>query len=638
MANNPPKIALIGQPNSGKSSIFRTLADIKVSDSGSTFDVRQTEININFETYRLVDLPGLYSLNPTTKSERFALDYLLNEEIDLIINVVDSSILARSLELTVELTELGMPTVVALNMIDESENQGISVDSKKLETLLGVPVVPTQALFGKGVKSLARQCASAIKNGDFNPNTLPYTHHIETSLVKIEKSVSKVERTLNGSDRFFAIKALEYPEIVPERTLDAIMDEKSQAEIEFVKQHKMDISEIVSYERHHHAMSLAEQIQKFQPSRRRPLIDKFDNLLLHPVYGVFFLGIFFTAYFFVIFFVGNAISGVLEAPLESLTAYYEPLKADSLFLWHTVNGAYLGITGVVGIILPYFLPLVLLTSIFEETGYIERVAFIVDGLFHKIGLHGKSVAPFILGFGCSVPAIYATRMIERKSDRIVSGALIPFIPCSARIAVIFALTAAFAGPVWAFIVFAYVLLVIGVAGKFLSKALSKPMGLILEIPKLRAPSLKTSMKKTWAKIGDFSREALVFLVVGSVILGWIEFFDAAKYVDAVFAPIVSGILGLPEKIGGVLVFGFFRKELIIVMITQALGVSTFSNLPLTFDQVIVFIIFVTLYFPCFSTFIALWREFGAKVVALSAALSVVAATISAFLFKIILAL
>ena len=253
---------------------------------------------------------------------------------------------------------------------------------------------------------------------------------------------------------------------------------------------------------------------------------------------------------------------------------------------------------------------------------------------HRIGLHGKSVAAFILGVGCSVPAIYATRTLDSSRDRILTGILIPFVPCSARIAVIFALTAAFAGPLWAVVVFVFVILVIAVNGKILSKFMKKPTGLILEIPQLRVPSIRISFKKTIFKINDFLKEALPFLILGSVLLGWIELFEVSKYIDFVFYPILKYVLGLPDALGSTLVFGFFRKELILVMANQALGVDSLAMLPLTKSQVIVFIIFVTLYFPCFTTFIVIVKEFGTKVGLISAALSIVVATISALIFRI----
>lgn len=354
---------------------------------------------------------------------------------------------------------------------------------------------------------------------------------------------------------------------------------------------------------------------------------------MHPKLGFLSLPIFFGLMFVTIFYVGNFMTELIEPAFEYLGGLYEPLKGTSLFAWFTVDGAFQGITGAIGIVLPYFLPLVFLTSFFEDTGYLARLAFLIDNSIHKIGLHGKSVAAFIMGVGCSVPAIYATRILESRRDRILTGILIPFVPCSARIAVIFALTAAFAGPLAAVAIFVFVLIVIAVNGKLISKFLKKPTGLILEIPTLRMPPVSLTFRKTWYKIIEFLKEALPFLVAGSIFLGWIEYFEISKYVDIVFAPILNYILDLPEQLGSTLVFGFFRKELILVMANQALGVEKLELLPLTQAQVMTFIAFVTFYFPCFTTFVVIWKEFGSKVAFGSALLSVIVATMSALIFR-----
>jgi ferrous iron transport protein B len=356
--------------------------------------------------------------------------------------------------------------------------------------------------------------------------------------------------------------------------------------------------------------------------------------LLHPVAGYFFLLLFFASYFFAIFLIGNFFTSILDVPIQKLGETFSPLASTQPFLWYSINGAYMGFAGVLGIVLPYFLPLVFLTSLFEDTGYITRIAFLLDGIMHKIGLHGKSVAPFILGFGCSVPALYATRMIENKRDRMITGVLIPFVPCTARIAVIFALTAAFAGPVWAIVVFFFVLIVISISSKIMSKLLSKPTGLIMDIPTLKLPSVSISLKRTWYKIKDFMRDALIFLIGGSIVLGWIEYFHIGQYINKIFAPVLTYVLGLPEQLGSTLVFGFLRKELIIVMANQAMGVPSLSKLPMTLDQIMVFIIFVTLYFPCLATLVVLWKEFGKKTAIAASIFSVLIATLSAFLFKL----
>lgn len=628
---------LIGQPNSGKSSIFRVLSDIKKSDSGPTVDINSTEINLYGDVMRLIDLPGVYSLNPMLPSEDITFNFLLHQKIDLIINVVDASLLTRSLELTVELMELGIPMIVALNLEDVAEKQGISIDVEKLRNILKIPIVPTQAIYGKGAKMLVDEATTLLRmKTPKPPEPIKYTHHLE---VLIDSLREQIEPHINGHEvapRFYAIKAIENPSVLSKNILEHIESEQKRILDEIYKDHQRDGYESVSYERHHISMSLAEKICKVKHSRKVPFMDKFDNLLLHPISGYFFLLVFFSLYFFTIFTVGSFLSSLSEGPLEFLANEILKLKSSNEFLYHTANGAFQGFAGIIGIVLPYFLPLVFLTSLYEESGYLSRVAFLVDGLMHRIGLHGKSVAPFILGFGCSIPAIYATRMIENKRDRIVTSILIPFVPCSARIAVIFALSAAFVGPLWAIAIFALVLVVLAAHGKVLSKFLSKPTGLILDIPLLRAPSLKMSFVKTWAKIKDFVKEAFIFLLLGSILLGWIEYFDLARYLNMLLEPLLTHLLGLPEELGSTLLFGFFRKELILVMSSQALGVTFVDQLPLTVNQVVVFIVFVTFYFPCFTTFIVLWKEFGWKVILLSAVLSMVIAIVLSYIFKIIL--
>lgn len=633
-------IVLVGQPNSGKSTLFNVLSDLKTSTAnyaGTSASVNKTEINVYGDTYTLIDLPGSYTLNPISDSEKLTTNFLLLEKFDLIVNVVDASLLTRSLELTVELAEFGMPMVIALNMYDEAQSHGIDIDIDQLERKLKVPVIPTMALYGKGIKKLMDTCYNMLNRGVVYPEYWEFTPRIEKSIAEIKSKIN-IPGEYNGNSRFYAIKSIENPVLVPEGIMRDVKSLRDDAENVIVEQYGSDGFEAISYERHHLSMKLTEDISTFRITRRRKLVDKLDDFLLHPILGYVILGGFLMFYFFTIFVVGNAIGGLVDGPISKIPGFYEGLKAGSPFLWYTINGAYQGLAGIFGIVLPYFLPLVLLTSIFEDTGYLSRTAFLVDGLFHKIGLHGKSVVPFILGFGCSVPALYAARMIENPRDRMITGILIPFIPCSARIAVIFALTAAFTGPIWAFVVFAYILIIVSLSGKALSKALSKPMGLILEIPNLKTPSLKIAMTKTWVKIRELLKEAFIFLLAGSIILGWIEYFNASKYVDYIFSPLLKTVLGLPEQLGSTLVFGFLRKELIIVMAAQALGVQSVADLPLTAHQVVVFIIFVSLYFPCLTTFIVILKEFGYKTGFFSAALSIIIAVVSAFLFKIVLAM
>ncbi len=632
-------IVLVGQPNAGKSTLFNVLSDIKSSTSnfaGTTVAIKQSLINVNFDTYKIIDLPGLYSLNPNDPAEEVTVNFLLNHHVDLIINVVDSTLLSRSIELSIELIELGIPMVIALNMQDEASRYGVRIYNQKLKDILKIPVIPTIALFGKGVKDLIDTCDHVITRGYSKPEFLKFTLHVENSINVIQEDLKETQIPNNIDSRFYAIKLIENPQIAF-KSLKSFDRKKSELATQQIQiEHNTDGFEVIAYERHHHAMKITHLVSELKKKKAQPFAEKLDSVLLHPLWGYFFLLLFFIVYFIVIFQVGTFISGLIEPAMQTLPHYYEPLKLISPFLWYTLDGLFQGIAGSIGIVLPYFLPLLILTSLFEDTGYMSRIAFLLDGLFHRIGLHGKSVAPFIMGFGCTVPALYATRIIENERDRLITGVLINFIPCSARLTVIFAISSAFTGPIWTAFIFFFVLLIIAINGKILSYFFTKPTGLILEIPNLKLPSLRTTFKKTQFKVKEFLKVAVPYLILGSIVLGWFEYFGASKILNSFFSPLVTNVLGLPEQLGSTLIFGFLRKELIIVMASQAMGVKSFSQLGLTTAQALVFTIFVILYIPCISTFAVFWKEFGAKTVVLTTIFSITMATLCGLFFKIIL--
>lgn len=633
-------IALVGQPNCGKSTLFNVLSDVKTGTSnfaGTTVRISQSLIEYNGITYRLVDLPGVYSLTPSDGAEEVTVNYLLSGEVDLIINVLNASQLARGLELNVELSELNIPTIVALNMIDDAEKTGVKIQTEELSHLLGIPVFETISLYGKGIRKLIGEASNRLESLD-----LPYlkkqiyTAHIEKRLELLQKFIKDNSSEIPLSTRFYATKALEFPRILPDELQLTIYNIIEAVTEEIIQSHGTDPAETLAYERHHISMKITEKVSKNIHRHKLTTTDKLDSWLLTPFTGRLILVFFFLIYFAVIFYVGDLLSGLIEKPLNLLSESYSGLKDISPFLWSSVDGIMMGVSGALGIVLPYLLPLVFMTAAFEESGYLARIAFLIDGIMHKIGLHGKSVVPFILGFGCTVPAIYAARILEDKRERALTAVLLPFVPCSARISVIFALTAAFTGPFAAFLIFIYVLVVIGAAGKLLSRYLHKPTGFILEIPVLRLPSVKVSFRKTWYRIREFFKQVFLLLVGGSLILSWLDYFDFSKIVNYIFAPLVNFVLGLPDELGTTLVFGFLRKELVLVMATQAMGVDSLAALPLTFVQVMVFIIFVTFYFPCLSTFLVLKREFGWRIVLISSGISLVVSIFSGVLARLVL--
>jgi len=628
-------VALVGQPNSGKSTLFNVLSDIKTSTSnfsGTSVKVSECKINVYGETVKLIDLPGFYSLNYTDQAEKVTFDYIAKNKVDLIVNVVDAGLIARGLELTQELIETGIPMILALNMMDDAKAKGLEIDVKKLSEKLNIPVVPMTAIFGKGVRNLIDEIYKQFKSNSYNPNIFRYTAHIENCIHQIENNINTNNQIF--SKRFFAIKTIENPTLIKEieENLDITRFSDIVKSIEL--EHKIESFEAISYERHHIAMKLAEEVSKFVKKSHGPFSTKIDSYLLDPVFGYVSLLLFFGLMFFVIFFVGSYITSFTDPIIGNIIEAYQPLREVNIILFLTFDGLFQGIAGALGIVMPYFIPLILVGSFLEETGYIARVAFMLDNLFNKFGLNGKSVSAFLMGIGCNIPAIYATRILDSQKDRLISAILIPFIPCSARITVIFSLTAAFAGPIWAVVVFLFILLTIAINGKILSKFLKNPLGMVIEIPDLRLPSFKVTLGKTYFKLKDFVREAVPFLILGSIALSYIEYYQIAKILDTLMYPVLHYALDLPEKLGSTLIFGFLRKELILIMASQALGVNSISELPMTLNQIIVFIIFVSLYFPCVTTFFVLMKEFGYKVAFGSAALSVVVATVAAFLFRL----
>jgi ferrous iron transport protein B len=297
-----------------------------------------------------------------------------------------------------------------------------------------------------------------------------------------------------------------------------------------------------------------------------------------------------------------------------------------------------GIGGGVAIVLPYFLPLLLLSAFLEEVGYLARAGFLLDTFMHRIGLHGKSVSPLILGFGCNVPALMATRILESRRDRILTSLLIPFIPCSARTTLILALVAFFLGPWWALGFYVLNILLVAALSRVLSWVMKdESPGLILEIPSLKLPTFKNIVLKVWIQLKSFLQLAWPLLIAGSVVLGLIQSFHGDAVINAGLAPLVNKVLGLPRELGVTLIFGFLRKELSLLMMLQALGVDYAQVMSvLTRQQIVVFTAFVSLFIPCLSTFVVLWKESGKKVAFVSAGLSLGVAMVVSLLVRLII--
>jgi ferrous iron transport protein B len=394
--------------------------------------------------------------------------------------------------------------------------------------------------------------------------------------------------------------------------------------------------EVIAAERHHLALKISEETSRVRGGKQRSWDQRVDDIIMHPVLGYLILGLIFLAFFFLIFKIGGPLEGALLGPLARLRAHLSGgLGSGPLF--HVADGLIQGIGGGAAIVLPYFVPLLFFMAFLEDLGYLARAGFLLDTFMHRIGLHGKSVSPFILGFGCNVPAVLSTRILESPRDRMITSLLIPFIPCSARTTIILALVAFYLGPVWALGFYFFNILLIAVVGRLLTLFFKEPSpGLILEIPSLKAPSIATMARKTYLELKAFVRFAWPLLVGGSVVLSLLQFLSLDKTLNAAFSPLVVHGLGLPKSLGITLVFGFLRKELSLIMMLQALGVE-YTNLltVISREQILVFTVFVSFFIPCLSTFAILWKETGKKVALLSVGLSVTVAVAVSLMVRLI---
>jgi ferrous iron transport protein B len=642
--NNFPDIVFIGQPNCGKSTLFNSIAGLKAETSnfpGTTVEHTHSKVNVEGHVLNIIDLPGTYTLNPSDEAENVALFHLFVEKPDLIINVVDASILGRSLELTMELIELGYPMVVALNMMDLAERKGMVIDTETLSKLLGVPVIPVIATHGRGIKELLETALSVLAERKI-------IFPIQWSR-DVEEKIKELERVLPGdfpvvaNKRFTTIKMIEAEKLLFDKMLLELNPDLKRSldkvRNDLEERHNAPAYEVIAAERHHLALKIFEGSCRVRRGKKIDWLKRVDGILMHPILGYGILLIVFLAFFFVIFKVGNPLEELFLGPLNHLREYLALHMGKSL-LFYLAEGLVQGVGGGVGIVLPYFIPLLFLMSLLEDVGYLSRASFLMDTFMHKIGLHGNSVSAFILGFGCNVPAVVSTRILDSRRDKILTALLIPFVPCSARTTIILALIAFYLGPFWALGFYVFNILLIGLLGRIISLFLKDPSpGLILEIPTLKMPSLKNMVKKIFFRLKAFVKFAWPILIAGSIVLAVMQFFKFDQYVNLILSPLVEKALGLPRELGVTLIFGFLRKELSLVMMLQALGINYHDLMSvITYQQMIIFVVFISFFIPCLSTVAIIWKEIGRRVALLSIALNTAVAVLISLGMRLILKL
>ncbi|MEX1312003.1 MAG: ferrous iron transport protein B [Candidatus Sulfomarinibacteraceae bacterium] len=627
------RFVLAGQPNSGKSSIFNSIAGYRSATanfpkSSTSFTV--TKSLIAGREVEIVDLPGIYSLTSSDETAGPAEHYLLDESYDLIINVVDASRLGRSLELSLQLLQLERPMIIALNMMDEARRRGIAVDHRALSRRLGVPVVPTVSRLGKGLKQLFRE---SLRHASMGRIAKPpfYDREVEDAIARVEDLFGRPSPVSGIPARMIAIKLLEGD---PHLTARALRSESelaaavSSIAADLEAAHGWSADQVVSGSRHAVAHAIEDGVitHEAPPEGWR---EKVDRLLLNEWTGGPVLVLILAGFFWLVFGIGKR----AEAPLVEIFGWLKLSVAEQFpagSLTATIaDGLVMGLAGGVAIVLPYLVPFLIGLAILEDTGYLPRLAYILDSFMHRMGLHGKSVLPMILGYGCSVPAIMSTRILESEKDRRITATLTSFIPCSARTVVIFGLVAAFMGPVWALSIYLVNIVVVVALGTIMAKRMKGASpGLVLEIPELSPPDIKTLGAKTWLALKEFITIAWPLLIASSIVLGVLEWAHAADAVNALLSPLTVWVLGLPAAVGMTLVFGVLRKELTLVMLVQALG-TTEVNTVLSTQQLLTFTLFVVFYVPCIATIAVLAKQMGWRsAVAISGFTVVVAIVIS----------
>lgn len=620
------RIALGGNANVGKSAIFNQLTGLnQVVGNWPGKTVERAEGILHFEgrRIRVIDLPGIYSLSTFSIEEIVSRDYIAVEKPDAVINVVDASALERNLYFTLQLLELEAPVTIALNQVDFAAKKGLRIDVDKLSQALGVPVVPTVAITGHGIKDLLATVVAEATVGKKTQVKILYGREIEKKVSTIKNLiVAKLpELCTVYPARWLAIKLLEKDKDILAKVGTSaeareVLERVEKLALELERVHGEQSSVIVASERYSLASKIAKNATVVEAKPNIGFEQKLDSVTTHGILGYLILAGVVAATFTVVFVGGNFFSILLDDALSVVStgfgnflSSFLPSAAVDLIL----KGAWEGLVAGITIALPYIVPFYVVLALLEDSGYLPRAAFLMDNVMHKIGLHGKAFIPMMLGYGCSVPGCIGCRIMETERERLLAAFVVVLIPCAARTVVILGTVGRFVGLPAAIGLYAFDLALVFVLGRIAFKALpGEPVGLIMEMPSYKKPSFNGVVLKTWVRTKDFVYMAFPIIVVGSLILTALAMSGLLAYVTGFSAPLITGWLGLPSVVAFPLIFGILRKELTLVLLSSSLASVGLGLQSLTAVQLIVFALVVMIYFPCVATIAACKREFGWK--------------------------
>ncbi|MBQ4389640.1 MAG: ferrous iron transport protein B [Bacteroidales bacterium] len=648
------RVALVGNPNCGKTSLFNIASGSHEhvgNYSGVTVDAKEGHFKYKDYEITLVDLPGTYSLSAYSPEELYVRKNLLDAMPDVVVNVVDASNIERNLYLTTQLIDMNLRVVMALNMYDELQHKGDKLDTKQLGYLLGMPVCPTVSRDGQGIPELFDTVLKIYEQSD--PHLARHIHINHGT--ELEKSIKRLQTVLYGNEdirsqystRYLAIKYLERDKDV-ERVLADIPElkalQQARAEEETRIRELLDTSAesaIVDAKYAFIQGALAETYEKYQAERpRRTLTDKIDAVVTNQwaAFPIFVLLLWFI--FWATFTIGQYPMDWIDAAVAWIGEKVGALMADGWVKDLIVDGIIAGV-GSVLVFLPNIMILYFFISIMEDSGYMARAAFIVDKLMHRIGLHGKSFIPMVMGFGCNVPAIMATRSIESRKSRLVTIAIIPFMSCAGRLPIFVLFAGAFfpSSPATALLGIYLLGIVLAILSALVLSKFVKDDDLpfVMELPPYRVPTAKATWRHTWEKGKQYLEKMATTILLFSIAIWFLGYFPRHEEATTAYQQEHSYIgmlgkaiepvnepLGFNWKMDVGLLAGIGAKELVIstmgVMYAQdgkeyeGLGSEEDTQLQAALKSTVptaaalAFMVFVLLYFPCIATFVAIKSE------------------------------
>ncbi len=626
--------ALAGNQNCGKTTLFNQLTGSNQhvgNFPGVTVDQKTGEIR-GQKNCMVVDLPGIYSIRPYTNEEIVTRDFILNEKPDGIINIVDATNIERNLYLTLQLMEMQIPMVLALNMMDEVRNNCGTIDTVKMSEELGIPVVSISASKNEGIEELVKNIVHVSKN-KIKPTVTDFCKQgpVHRCIHSVAHQIEDHAINAGIPVRFAATKLIEGDPIIKEK-LELTQNELESIEHSIVQmeaEHQMDRNAALADARYDFIeMICRNTVVKCRISKEHKRSVKIDNVLTHKYFAIpIFIGIMFTIFYLTFNVFGTFLSDLLALGIDALTGL-----VDSALTAYGINpvvhsliidGVFEGVGSVLSF-LPIIVVLFFFLSILEDTGYMARVAFVMDKLLRKIGLSGRSIVPMLIGFGCSVPAIMATRTLSSERDRKMTILLTPFMSCSAKIPIYAVFAAAFFQSNKALIMIGLYFggIAVGVLFALFGKVFyhGKPVPFVMELPNYRLPSFKSVILLMWDKAKDFLQRAFTVIFVATVIIWFLQSFDSRLNVVAdstnsilagigrLIAPIFVPLGFADWRVSTALISGFTAKESVVSTLGVLLGSIDLLDTLFTPAAAVSFLVFTLLYTPCVAAVAAVKRE------------------------------